>query len=69
MVGYDILAQVNDAVLTSMRNTGIEDTPQNRIKILRNVHQELSKDDPITHATNQFLLVIEREVARLESEI
>jgi hypothetical protein len=71
-VFVDIDQAIAEAIDGEMHARGIKDTPENRIDLLKRMHEDLASDDktfahnPIQK--NDFLLGIENEVKRLEAE-
>lgn len=69
MLNDTIRQSVDDAIVAGLRGAGLTDTPQNRIIVMRSVHDQLAGKGNVDEITNLFLLEIENQVKALEQSI
>lgn len=67
-LNLNYLQIVNPAVDNGLKSAGLADTPVNRIKVLKGIHDEFVENPQFFGPTvnNGLLLAIENEVKRLE---
>lgn len=67
MMRINMMEIVNSAVENGMAKAGLADKPENRIKILKGIHEEFVQNPEFgAGIQNDMLTYIENEVARLE---
>lgn len=62
----NIKGAIDSAVAMNIAITHLEDIPRVRIEILKRMHEEFVNSPLSDASTNDFLTIIENEVARLE---